>query len=109
MRKISHSWKTKLSHGIEEPLNKKYNGEWYRYSFGESGIVKEAKEFLIVVKNKGYSDALIANFLNGKRGRTDYFNLVKIDELGGIAWDNGFDFCPNYLRELSKIQSDKSC
>ena len=50
MRKISHSWKTKLSHGIEEPLNKKYNGEWYRYSFGESGIVKEAKEFLIVVK-----------------------------------------------------------
>ncbi len=39
----------------------------------------------------------------------DYFNQVKIDEFGGITWDNGFDFCPNYLRELSKIQSDKSC
>ncbi len=38
----------------------------------------------------------------------DYFNQVKIDEFGGITWENGFDFCPNYLRELSKIQSDKS-
>jgi len=31
----------------------------------------------------------------------DYFNQVKIDEFGGIAWQNGFDFCPNYLRELT--------
>ena len=31
----------------------------------------------------------------------DYFKQVKIDEFGGIAWDNGFDFCPNYLRELT--------
>jgi len=36
----------------------------------------------------------------------NYFNQVKVDEFGGIAWNNGFDFCPNYLRELSKIQSD---
>ncbi len=30
----------------------------------------------------------------------EYFNQVKIDEFGGIAWENGFDFCPNFLREL---------
>ncbi len=28
----------------------------------------------------------------------NYFNSVKIDEFGGICWDNGFDFCPNFLR-----------
>ncbi|MBP8850542.1 MAG: DUF2442 domain-containing protein [Breznakibacter sp.] len=31
-----------------------------------------------------------------------YFKQVKVDEFGGIAWDNGFDFCPNYLRELAQ-------
>lgn len=31
----------------------------------------------------------------------NYFNNVKIDELGGITWENGFDFCPNFLRELT--------
>jgi len=36
----------------------------------------------------------------------NYFNQVKIDEFGGIMWDNGFDFCPNFLRELSNYQTD---
>ncbi len=36
----------------------------------------------------------------------DYFKQVKIDELGGITWNNGFDFCPNYLRELANYQID---
>ena len=31
----------------------------------------------------------------------NYFKQVKIDEFGGIYWDNGFDFCPNYLREIA--------
>lgn len=31
-----------------------------------------------------------------------FFNRVKIDEFGGISWDNGFDFCPNFLRELAR-------
>ena len=31
---------------------------------------------------------------------SNYFNQVKIDEFGGIYWENGFDFCPNYLREI---------
>ena len=37
---------------------------------------------------------------------SDYFKKVKIDEFGGITWDNGFDFCPNYLRELSNQQTN---
>jgi len=38
----------------------------------------------------------------------DYFNKVKIDESGGITWENGFDFCPNFLRELTNktVSSD---
>ena len=27
----------------------------------------------------------------------DYFRQVQIDSSGGIAWPNGYDFCPNYL------------
>ena len=30
----------------------------------------------------------------------NYFKQVKIDDFGVISWDNGFDFCPNYLREI---------
>ena len=30
----------------------------------------------------------------------EYFRRVEIDEFGGIAWENGFDFCPNYLRRI---------
>jgi hypothetical protein len=26
-----------------------------------------------------------------------YFRLVEIESGGGIAWPNGFDFCPNFL------------
>ncbi len=36
----------------------------------------------------------------------NYFKQVKIDEFGGICWENGFDFCPNFLRELSNKQLD---
>ncbi len=28
------------------------------------------------------------------------FQKVFIEPGGGIAWENGFDFCPNFLREL---------
>lgn len=43
------------------------------------------------------SDGISAKLLD-----YEYFKQVKIDEFGGISWDNGFDFCPNYLRELTK-------
>jgi len=32
---------------------------------------------------------------------TEFFKQVKVDEFGGIGWENGFDFCPNFLRELT--------
>ncbi len=30
------------------------------------------------------------------------FRKVRIDPGGGLEWDNGYDICPNYLRELSE-------
>jgi Protein of unknown function (DUF2442) len=34
---------------------------------------------------------------------TSYFKLGTIDNGGGIEWPNGFDFCPNYLKEYEPI------
>ena len=34
----------------------------------------------------------------------DKFNTLRIEAGGGIAFYNGYDFCPNYLRELSEKQ-----
>ena len=31
----------------------------------------------------------------------NYFKQVTIDNGGGIEWPNGFDFCPNYLKEYN--------
>ena len=32
------------------------------------------------------------------------FKKVEIESGGGIAWYNGYDFCPNYLKELEGEQ-----
>ena len=32
----------------------------------------------------------------------NYFKSVKIDEFGGICWENGFDFCPNFLKSIAQ-------
>jgi hypothetical protein len=47
--------------------------------------------------NGGISDALLDE---------KYFQSVFVDEFGGITWPNGYDFCPNFLREyaLDKIE-----
>lgn len=29
----------------------------------------------------------------------DFFNQATIEPGGGISWPNGYDFCPNFLRE----------
>ncbi|MEP7199786.1 MAG: DUF2442 domain-containing protein [Chloroflexota bacterium] len=29
----------------------------------------------------------------------NYFQQVAIDDGGGITWPNGYDFCPEFLRE----------
>jgi len=57
------------AHGIDEPAAENYDGKYYRYIVGRFDTLKAAKEYLIIVKSKGYSDAFIAEFINGKRGR----------------------------------------
>jgi hypothetical protein len=39
---------------------------------------------------KGISAALIDD---------TYFRHVALEDGGGIAWPNGYDFCPNFLRD----------
>jgi len=38
--------------------------------------------------------------ISDKLSDLEYFKKVQIDKFGGIAWDNGFDFCPNFLRSI---------
>jgi len=33
------------------------------------------------------------------------FGKVQLESGGGITWDNGFDFCPNFLRELEDVHN----
>lgn len=48
---------------------------------------------------KGFTEELL---------KKDKFNKLYIEEGGGLAWPNGFDICPNFLRELvEKNSSDK--
>ena len=35
------------------------------------------------------------------------FKKVSIESGGGLAWENGFDFCPNSLRELAEEKRSK--
>jgi hypothetical protein len=39
---------------------------------------------------KGISAALVDE---------SYFRQVALEDGGGIAWPNGYDFCPNFLRD----------
>ena len=46
---------------------------------------------------KGISQALLDE---------EYFEQVVIERGGGIAWPNGYDFCPNYLyNEVPAVNS----
>ena len=62
---------------------------WIRFNDGESRII----DFEMLI-GKGISNKLLD---------TEYFKLVAIDNGGGIEWPNGFDFCPNYLKEFVDI------
>jgi len=70
--------------------------------------VKALDNFNIWIRFTDNTDAVInlkpfiSEGISAKLLDTNYFKQVKIDEFGGITWDNGFDFCPNYLREISK-------
>ena len=73
--------------------------------------VKALKDKLIGVV---FSNGLTANidikpFIRG--GISDdlkdeeVFKSVKLDNLSGICWDNGFDFCPDVLLKLANNDS----
>ena len=59
--------------------------------------IRFADNFDATINIKPY----ITTGISAKLLDVDYFNKVKIDAFGGITWENGFDFCPNYLRELA--------
>ena len=42
---------------------------------------------------------LIGDGISNQLLDIEYFKLATIDNGGGIEWPNGFDFCPNYLKE----------
>lgn len=58
---------------------------WLKFNDNFSGII-DIKPF-------------ITGGISTELNDIEYFKKAKIDDFGGIAWDNGFDFCPNYLRE----------
>ena len=60
---------------------------WLRFNDGEEKVIN-----LHPYIGKGFTTELL-----------DYnkFKQVFIEPGGGIAWENGYDFCPNYLKELS--------
>jgi|WetSurMetagenome_2_1015567.scaffolds.fasta_scaffold66741_4 hypothetical protein len=60
---------------------------WLRFGDGFESIVN-LKPFL----NKGIALELLDPTM---------FSQVNIESGGGLAWDNGFDICPNSLRELA--------
>lgn len=68
---------------------------WIKFSDGFSSDV-DIKPFI----RGGISDALKDE---------KFFKDVKVDEFNGISWKNGFDFCPNFLREyIEKLITYKS-
>jgi hypothetical protein len=53
--------------------------------------------FSAVIKLRPFLDKGIAAELLAP----EKFALVMVEEGGGISWPNGFDVCPEFLRELA--------
>jgi len=61
---------------------------WLRFKDGQEKTV-DLKPFM----GKGFTKELLD---------ATKFNQVFVEPGGGIAWPNGFDFCPNFLKELKE-------
>ncbi len=59
---------------------------WLKFADGEKKVVN-----LEPYIGKGFSKELLG---------PEKFSKVFVEPGGGIAWDNGYDFCPNFLKEL---------
>ena len=60
---------------------------WLKFDDGEEKIIN-----LRPYIGKGFTSDLL-NY--------EKFKQVSIEPGGGIGWENGYDFCPNYLKELA--------
>jgi cell division protein FtsN len=58
--------------GFDDTLYENLEGKWYRYSIGKFNTFEEAKDYLKIVKGKGYSDAFVVEYQNGKRVKSYY-------------------------------------
>ena len=72
---------------IEFKILDNYN-VWLKFDDGFNSQI-DLKPFL----GKGIAKVLL---------KYDRFKTLSIEPGGGIAWDNGYDFCPNYLRMLTE-------
>ena len=41
----------------------------------------------------------IGKGISAALGDAAYYRQVKLEDGGGITWPNGYDFCPNFLRD----------
>jgi len=70
--------------------------------------IKVLDNYKIRIKFKdGFSKEIdfsqfISEGISQKLNDKDYFKLVEIESGGGITWPNGYDFCPNFLREIAE-------
>jgi hypothetical protein len=67
--------------------------------------VQALKNYLLEIE---FSDGLrkvvdirpfIDNGISAALKNENYFRTVTLEDGGGIAWPNGYDFCPNFLRD----------
>ncbi len=63
---------------------------WLKFSDGDEKLVN-LKPYL----GKGFTKELLD---------PTNFNKLFVEPGGGIAWENGYDFCPNFLKELQDIR-----
>ncbi len=73
----------------DDPFSQKYQ-VWLKFIDGEEKII-DLHPYL----GKGFTAELLDY---------DKFKEVFIEPGGGIAWPNGYDFCPNFLKELEGKQ-----
>ena len=60
---------------------------WLKFQDQEEKII-DLRPFL----GEGFTEELLD---------LNVFKKVFIEPGGGIAWENGYDFCPNYLKKLA--------
>ena len=76
--------------------------------------IKILDSYQIVVKfHDGFErkiafEPLIGKGISRKLLDPDFFKKVIIDEGGGLLWPNGFDVCPNFLRDYEPNSDQKA-